>query len=465
MNQNLFLAGHALLCDRPASNTAVAAMANLQSAKNIDLAKAPPLHGTPERWQTDEGAQVSFIAMHDRPMFDLVLRFRAGSVLDGTSPGLAALAMYSLDQGTEQHDAAQFAQQMAGCGAILSRKISDDSATITLRCLSLPTLRTSVMRLFTAMLARPAFRAAEVAKIRERIKSYRARRGADPVMQMAEAIRAHAFNGHPYAASSATDAIDSISLEQLRAFHKQAYSANNLDIGLVGNLTREQAEQLITDLVQALPQRWAAQGLAPVARHQPLARHLKATHSNTQAILAVVSAVSPRDPVFPALMLLNMILGGSYESRLTQELRNRRSLTYAIESNLRPLDAASVLYIHWDIAPQYRDASHALVSAILACLRENGPGQEECDMAVNQIANELHHDFADNAKLAAALATHSHQGLPADHLASFIDKLSALTPSDLREVAQVWLSQPEILVTTGPETEQLPLPEPLPTDQ
>lgn len=465
MNHNHSLTARPLLCDGPTTDTSLTAMANLQSAQDIELAQIPPVQVAPERWQTAEGAKVSFIETHDRPMFDLALRFRAGSVLDGTSPGLAALVLYSLDKGTEQLDAAQFAAQMAGYSAILSRKISDDSAVITLRCLSLPTLRASAMQLLTDMLARPALRKADIGKVRKRMAFNRSNPDI-PWIQLAKTTTAHVFNGHPYASSPTKDTINSISDEQIRAFHQQTYSANNLDIGLVGDLTREEAEQLINDLAQALPQGQATPAPPPAPEYQHLVRHLEAGGSATQAMLIVASRVTPRDPVFPALTLLSVILGGTYESRLTQELRTLRKLTYAIQSSLKPLDAASVLEIRWDTEPQYRDAAGALVSGLLACLRERGPSQVEFDMAVNQIAGGLHHYLANNANLAEALAIHSHQGLPADHLATFLEKLGALTPADLRKAAQEWLSpDAEVFVTLGPATTQLPLPVAPPVDQ
>jgi len=465
MNQAHSPAPSPLTCNGPAEDTALAAMANLQSAQGTELGKLPPLQAVPEQWQTAEGSKVSFLARHDRPMFDLALRFRAGSALDGTSPGLAALVLYSLDQGTAQRDATRFAEELAGFGAIMGRKISDDCAVITLRALSLPALRASVMQLLTDMVARPAFRSADVAKIGERLVFSHARYDNYPIWRITKATTAHIFSGHPYAANLTAETIGNISEDQIRDFHKQAYSANNLDIGLVGDLDREAAEQLVNDLVWALPQGWAAQTTPPLPEYQPLDLNLVAATSATQSALTLATKVSPHDPVFPALHLLNTILGSSYESRLTQELRTLRNLTYAISSDLKPLDAASQLQIHWDIAPQYRDASGALVSGILACLGERGPSQPECDMAVNQIAGRLHERLADSAALAVALATYNHQGLPPDHLATFLDKLSVLTPAELREAAQVWLSAPQVFITTGPVTEQLPLPTPPPLDQ
>lgn len=466
MNVDQSLTTRPLICAGPATDTALAAMANLQSTHGMELGKVPPLQGEAQYWQTQEGTRVSFIASHDRPMFDLVLRFRAGSVLDGADPGLAALVLYSLDQGTGQLEADGFAEQMEGRGAVLGTTISKDSAVVTLRCLSLPALRNSVMQLLTEMLARPALRAPDVEKIRERLNIVRSAQARHPIMQLVETTGAHVFEGHPYATKSSPGSISNISDEKLRSFHQRAYSANNLDIGLVGDLQREEAEQLIENLVRALPQQWAAQALPPVTPHSSLVQHLERPDVTTNAMLTVASRVTAGDTVFPALTLLNAILGGGYESRLIQELRVQRNLTYSIGSAMVPNDAGSLLHILWDTEPQYRDAAIALVTNMMTCLGERGPSQAEFDTALNQHAAAMHRKLSNKANLAKALATYSHQRLPANHLATYLDKLSALTPANLREAAQVWLKNaPLVCVTIGPDTEQLPLPSPSPVDQ
>jgi len=466
MNDDQSLSPRPLICAGPTTDTAVAAMANLQSTHGIELSQVPPLQGEAQQWQTQEGTRVSFIAAHDRPMFDLALRFRAGSVLDGAAPGLAALVLYSLDQGTTQLEADAFAERMEGHGAVLSTAISKDSAVVTLRCLSLPAMRNSVMQLLTEMLARPAFRAPDVEKIRERLSFVGSAQARHPLTQLIETTRAHLFEGHPYAANSIPASISTISTEQLKSFHQRAYSANNLDIGLVGDLKREEAEQLIDNLVRALPQQWAAQALPPLPTHAHVVQHLKHPGATTRAMLTVASTTTASDTVFPAMTLLDAVLGGGYESRLIQELRVRRGLTYSINTFLRPDDAGCLMHILWDTAPQYRDAAAALVTNMMTCLGEHGPSQAECDTALNQHAAEMHRKLSDKASLAKALAVCSHQRLPANHLATYLDKLATLTPANLREAAQVWLKNaPQVCVSIGPDTEQLPLPSPLPIDQ
>ncbi|CAI3810436.1 hypothetical protein GLGCALEP_06220 [Pseudomonas sp. MM221] len=468
MNQTASITSTPLVCRGPATDAAVVAMANLSAAQGIDLTQHQPLAVKVRQWVTPEGARASFTAVRDRPMFDLALRFRAGSALDGDSPGLAALVLYSLDQGTEQLDNAQFAQLLEGHGAIMNRSISHDEAVVTLRCLSLPALRTSALSLFTQMLAQPALRPADVARIRERLATVQRARAWYPSTRMSDATMAHLFADHPYAipVTGTAEGLDAITNEQLRAFHQRAYSANNVDIGLVGNLSPEEAQQLVADLVKALPQNWAAQ--APETSLPPNTRtqHLEKTGTTTSIMLTVPATVSPGNPWHPALVMLDEILGGGFESRLTQELRVKRALTYSASSSLQPLDAANLLQIEWDIAPEYRDASCALVANMLACLSNHGPSQVECDVALSQLSGKLQHALASNENLAKGLATFSHQGLPADHLATYPNKLAALTPLDIREAAKALLAEtPHVLISLGPDVEQQALPSPPATDQ
>ncbi|HEN8713350.1 M16 family metallopeptidase [Pseudomonas sp. GD03746] len=462
MNKPLTTSSMPLICKGPMTDTAVAAMARLESTQGLDLEQHQPLPAQIQQWQTDEGAKVSFTPSHDRPIFDLALRFRAGSALDGNRPGLAALVLYSLDQGTEGLDAAQFAQAIEGLGAIMARQMNQDEAVITLRCLSLPALRTSALQLLTQMLARPAFREEAVAGIRERLLNYLGAMASTPVFGMSHATMSHVFDGHPYAThwAGTPESLNQIDEQQLRDFHRRAYSANNLDIGLVGDLSRDEAQTLITELLQALPQHWAGQPPPPAPLPEALTRHQEHTASTTRATLTLLLPISPDKPGYAALTMLDEILGSGFESRLTQELRSRRTLTYTIRSSLKPFDAASLLQIEWDIAPEYRDASRDLISGMLACLREHGPSQAECDMACNQIAGRLHRTMVSNAELAESLATSSHLGQPADHFATYIQSLAALTPKDIREAARVWLSPAqEVFITVGPSHAQKSLPE------
>ncbi|MBV4505137.1 insulinase family protein [Pseudomonas sp. BW13M1] len=433
------------------------------SAQTIDLGHHASIEQQVHRWQTSEGARVRLVTDHKRPVFDLVLRFRAGSAQDSELPGIAALALYCLDQGTESFDAAQFVDQLEGLGAIMNREIHQDHALVSLRGLSVPGLRDRAVGLLADMVARPAFREPDLEKIRSRIGGHLLSRGRSSQYVLADATMSQLFANHPYATPSAgtLESLANLTVDQLRAFHRRAYSASNLDIGIVGDLSLEQAEALVNTITQALPQGWAAAPPPPPALGKPSTRSLERAGNTTVAMLTMACQVPPTSPHYPALVMLDQILGASFESRLTQELRGRLALTYDIHSNLLPLDAASLLQISWDIAPEHLDASRSRIEQILQSLSEEGPSQVELDLALSQLTGSTLRSMAANAQLAKALAKFSHQGQPADYLPRLLAALANLTPEDIRQTARSLLAtQQQVFVTRGPIVEQLPLPSP-----
>lgn len=447
-------------CVSPVDYSLGTLLENLTSLLGVDLRHFQPLSPEIHRWHTKEGAQVHLVPIHDWPVFDLVLRFKAGSAADGDTPGLAALALYTLDQGTGDLDAARFADRLEGLGATLDRKISQDYAIVSLRGLSTPALRDGAMQLVTAMVAKPAFRDADIGKIRERLVNYHRSNTRSARTLLFEETARRLFSGHPYATSPAgtPEGLAGITPEQVVAFHRKAYSAQNLEIGLVGDLSLEEAETLVASLTQALPRQWMSITPAPLplAKAQPL--HIERSGASTTVLLTLPLHTYPTDTDYPALLMADEMLGGSFESRLTAELRTRRALTYTVSSNLVPMDAGCLWHIMWEVQPQYRDASQALVSNLVNCFIQHGPSLGECEFALNQTAGKLLRAMANSAALAIGLVNLGNQNLPADHLATLLDKLATLTSEDIRQAARGLNMQHACFASLGPSVEQQPLP-------
>lgn len=112
MNDLSSTSANAETCNPLAPDNLSLTLANLASAQALDLDPFPLVKHDVQHWRTKEGTRVRFLASHERPMFDLVLRFKAGSALDGDTPGLAALALYALDQGTAELNATQFTERL-----------------------------------------------------------------------------------------------------------------------------------------------------------------------------------------------------------------------------------------------------------------------------------------------------------------------------------------------------------------
>lgn len=434
---------------------------SLVSAQGVDLDQLEPVQVQVQTWTTEAGAGVKFVETRGLPIVDVVLRFKAGTTQDTEQPGLAALTLYMLDEGSQRYTVAQQAAGMERLGAILEKQIRLEHSTLSLRSVSTKTILEPALDLFTDLVANPAFPAPALEKIKLQLVQHNASRERHPRLRARSEAFRHLFQGHPYGKplGSTIQGVDAVSPEDLRAFHQRAYSASNLEMVLVGDLALSEAQAIAQQISQALPKGWSAVDLpaVPVATHATI--NVEQPGTSSTVLLALPMNVPANDPEFPALVLASEVLGSGLESRLMVELRQRRGLTYGIYSRALSLSAGGLFTIEWEIAPPYVQSSQELVAALLRDFMEEGPTQAELQLARKQLAGRLLRGVAQNNSLAALLTEMTQKRQPADHLNTYIERIGRLSPADIRAVMQRRLDLDyKVQVSVGPRVEQQPLP-------
>src|SRR5690349_5650527 len=109
-----------------------------------------------QNWVTANGARVYFVETKDIPIIDIQVNFDAGSARDGTKPGLAALCINLLNQGTPNANADLIAEKFEDNGALLGKGLDRDRSIISLRSLTDPKFLSPVIALFSDLMARPS---------------------------------------------------------------------------------------------------------------------------------------------------------------------------------------------------------------------------------------------------------------------------------------------------------------------
>lgn len=347
----------------------------LVSARGVDLDQLEPLRTQVQTWTTKAGTGVKFVEARGLPIVDVVLRFKAGTTQDSLQPGLAALTLYSLDEGSRRYTGAQQAERMERLGAIMEKQIRLEHATLSLRSLSTKTILEPALEVFTDLVAQPAFPAPALEKIKRQLVQHNVSRERRPSLRARSEAFRHLFKGHPYdnPLGSTIQGVDAVSREDLRAFHQRAYSASNLEMVLVGDLALSEAQAIAQQISQALPQGWSAVDLPAVPAATPATINVEQPGASSAVLVALPMNVPANDPEFQALVLASEVLGSGLESRLMVELRQRRGLTYGIYSHTSPLSSGGLFTIEWEVAPRYVQATQELVTAVLRDFIEHGP--------------------------------------------------------------------------------------------
>ena len=430
------------------------------------LAKQDPVTRTLDiqEWRTSTGTKVLFMAAPELPMFDLRLTFAAGSSKDQQHSGLASLTSAMLDEGTGNLDAGEIATRFEDLGANFSSGSYRDMAVVSLRSLSDPKLSAPALELFSNIAAQPSFPAASLARIKNQLLAGFEYQKQDPGKLASLALFEQLYGTHPYAKPSSGDAqsVPGITRQQLHNFHRTYYNASNAQIALVGDLTFEQAKAISETVSARLPRGTAAAVTAEPQANPASKTHIEHPSTQTHILLAQL-AVKRGDPDYPALFLGNQILGGGgFGTRLMEEVREKRGLTYGIYSSFSPMQATGPFMINVQTRAQLSEVTLELVQDLLRDYIDKGPTEAELANAKRESLGSFPLSAASNSAIVGQLAAIGFYDMPLTWMDDFMQDLQNLSVEDVHAAFKRHLNPEQlVVVTAGPTVEQLPLPEPV----
>ena len=391
-----------------------------------------------QSWTQPDGARVLFVANHAIPMLDVSVQFDAGQRRDPAGrAGLAELTVASLTRGVAGGEGgdlseAQILDGFADVAAERHAGAGEDRAGVNLRTLSSPAERDASLALLARTLAHPSFpqaglerdKALAIAGIREELTK--------PEAIAEKAFMAAIYGGHPYAVVASEASMQAISRDDVVAFHRAHYVANRAVIAMIGDITREQAEQIAARLTRELPQGAALPALPDVA--VPKGGEVRIAHPASQShILIGAPAIQRGDTDFFALTVGNYILGGGgFVSRLTDEVREKRGLAYSVYSGFSPLAQPGPFQIGLQTKKEQTGQALQVVRDTLAKFLKDGPTAAEMKAAKDNLTGGFALRIDSNAKLLENMAVIGFYNLPLDYLDRWSGRVREVSIADVR---------------------------------
>jgi len=416
----------------------------------FDRSKPPELGPPPQvslppitTRQLPNGLRLMIVEQHELPLADFVLLVGSGSTADPASkPGIANLLSAMLREGTTTRKSLEIADQIAFLGIRLSPTSSWESSTLSLHT---PTAQLdSALALFADVALHPSFPANEFERVRKTQLT--------ELLQLRDqgaAIASIAFpaiiygSAHPYGApAQGTEAsVKALTTGDLQSYYQANFRPNNATLIVVGDVTPAQVEQKINALFGS----WQRADIPQINYSDP-------PKSGTTTIFLIdkpgaaqssfrIGAVGvPRSTQdYFALTVMNTILGGSFSSRLNQNLRETRGYTYGAGSRFDMRRAAGPFLASAEIVTAKSD------SALLEFMKElNGIRQvvppTELSRAKRYLQLQLPGNFETTQQIAAALVPVALYGLPLDYYNNYVQNIEGVTQADVARVAQQYIN-------------------------
>lgn len=435
----------------PAAQGPVTALERLESVRELPAQPQSRRHVDIQHWTTANGARVYFVAADELPMLDVRLVFDAGGARDGERGGLASLANRMLDDGTPDRDASAIARGFESVGAQYGASSHRDMAVVELRVLSDPAFRDPALDVLADVVAHASYPEDAWVRARKSSEVGQQQQEQSPAALASRLFYKALYGDHPYAQppTGTRETIAKLRREDLVAFHDRYYVARNLTLALVGAVSRAEAEAIAERLSSALPAGEPAPAL-PAVQRLSKGRHLYREYPSAQThILVGQPGIRYGDPDVFALMVGNEILGGGgFTSRLMAELRTRRGMTYGAYSGFQQMRAEGPFQISLSTRADQADEALRVIRALLADFVRKGPTDAEVQAAKANIVGGFPLSTASNDSIISFLGAIGFYGLPLDYLDSYIARVEAVTPDDVRAAFRRHVHPGRLLVVT-----------------
>lgn len=413
-----------------------------------------------EHWQQPSGAQVWLVHSPSIPMVDVQLRFDGGSRRDPQGQeGLASAVALMSSKGVQALpgqpastalDENALGQAWADLGASLDVGAGNDGLSYSLRSLTQPDVLAQAADLASRQIAQPSWSESVWQRERQRWSAALKEAATRPGTVAGQAFAPAVYSGHPYGRFATPASLQNITPPDMQAFHQQVVQACRAKVAVVGALDKAQADALVTTLLQRLPAARECAPLPAVPEVPPLtkAQDIRIPFVAAQAqILLGQPGIKRSDPDFFALLLGDHILGGGgFTSRLMEQVREKRGLTYGVSSSMAPGLHAGAFTIGLKTRPDQAEAALALTRQVLSDFVAHGPTEEELRAAKDNLIGGFALRLDSNRKLLANVMNIAANDLPLDYLEHWTQRLEAVTREQVHAALQRhW--QPDRLVT------------------
>jgi predicted Zn-dependent peptidase len=428
---------------------------------------APPGLGPPprlvlpavQRRELANGLRVLLLEAHDVPLVQVNLVVHAGSADDPAGRfGLASFTAGMLDEGAGTRSALEIADAVEFLGAELTTSSSFDASAVRL---NVPARQLEqALPIMADVALRPTFPGAELERLRQERLTALIQTRDDPAAVAPPAFARVVYGGtHRYgtAAIGTTATLEAATADELRAFHAANYRPRNATLLVVGDTTPTAVLPLLERTFGAWRGGDAVARPSLPAAPQPATREVTIVDmpgaEQSQIRIGAVG-VARSTPDYFALQVLNTVLGGSFTSRLNQNLREEHGYAYGARSQFDmrrspgPFTAA---------AGVQTDKTAESLTEFFNELRAIGEpiGADELAKAKNYLALGFPGDFETLGDLAARLEELVVYGLPDDYYADYTTKIGAVTAADVQRAAAEYIRPDRLAVVVVGDRRQI----------
>jgi zinc protease len=402
-----------------------------------------------EKSTLENGMRVWTVRHTQVPLVSFMLLVRRGSAADPAGKeGLAAMTADMLDEGSGNRSSIEMHEALARIGAQFDTDIGPDATLASVTALSRVADR--ALGLLADIVARPSLTEADFSRVRQ-LRLHRLTQLRDNPSAVADRVFMRMlYASHPYGHTPTGNeqALQSMTIDHVRAFHAQAIRPSAATLVAVGDCEHDAIVRLARDAFNG----WEGTSEEVAGEQTPLPQPARLTvvprRGAPQSELRIGHvAVARHTPDYHALIAGNMVLGGQFVSRMNLNLREHRGFTYGARTafDFRRLAGPFAL----QVSVQTSATGEAIKEAIgeIDGVRGSRPmTDDELALGVAALTRGYARNFETAEQIARSVMQLALYDLPDDYFAEFVPRIERVTPSEAGRVLAKYI-HPDHLAT------------------
>jgi len=418
----------------------------------------PPEGGTPKDFKLpqksvfklDNGLGATLVPYGMISKVTVSVIVRAGNINEADNQvWLADITGDLLKEGTKSRDAKKVAEEIAGMGGTVTVSVGPDQTTITTDVLS--EFGPQAIALLADICRNPLLPESEVKRIKnDRLRQLSITKSTPDSITL-ERFRQLLYPDHPYGRLFPTaEMLESYTIDNVRKFYADNFGAGRSHVYVCGQFDRPGVEQAIRRSFEGWQKGSEPLKKVPTPATKRQVSVIDRPGSEQSTVYLGLPVIAPGNRDYIPLILSNSLLGGSFSSRITSNIREQKGYTYSpysmVSSRFRDAYWAQYASLSNNVtAPALKEIFHEIDR-----LQAEPPSQEELRGIQNYLAGTFVLQNSSRSGIINQLAFLNLHGLPDEYLTQYVKNVHAVKPEDVKRIATTYLRDQDMtLVVTG----------------
>ena len=425
---------------------------------SFSLAAAePPKPGSPlpftlpelTEFRLDNGLEATLVPYGNLPKVTVQVVVRTGNLNEGEKRWLADFTSKLLQEGTANRDARTLAADVAAMGGELFVNTLPDETIIGGDVLA--EFAPDLVALLAEIVRSPALPTTEVERIRADMLRQLAVMQGQAQAQAQEAFQGATYGEHPYGdIFPSAEQLGTYTAADARAFHEGQFGAKRTHVYVAGRFDAAAVREAIRDAFVD----WKAgpEVLVNVPKATPEHRVILVDRKGApqSTLILGLPVIDPSHPDFVQFQVMNALLGGSFSSRITSNIREDKGYTYSPHSAIDDNYKVAAWYEQADVTTANTADSVKEILKEINRLQAEPPSSDELEGIKNYLSGVFVLQNSSRSSIVGQLRRMELHGLAEDYLSTYVQRVNAVTPQQVSEMARKYLGVDDMtLVVVG----------------